>query len=573
MSDNNRREVLENMLFGKSKDKEKYDINKDELFLKYSNKTYPLKLKKSRAGLTQYSGAWTEKEQIHLLRRTLFGFKPSDVVTLNSMTMSQAVDMLINTVPPVPSPPINYYESIYPDPTNIPLGATWVTAPYGDGTVNYYRFLSIWSWWMKNILTQSMSIQEKMIVFWHNHFVCEENVVGDSRLVYNYLNLLRTHSLGNFKTFVKEMTKNPMMLFYLNGHYNIKNSPDENYAREVQELFTIGKGANMWTEDDVKAAAKVLTGFRADTVNITYTFDPNKHETGNKTFTSFYNNTIITGQAGAAGENELDDLLNMIFAQDQTVAKFICRKIYRFFIYYNIDANIETNIISGLANTLIANNWNIKPVLLQLFKSDHFYEATTMDSLITNPMDYYLGMTKALNITINPAIGIIDETKAYYRLASLCEEIGMSPGSPPSVAGWSAYYQEPQFHEMWINSDTLPKRMKNTDALFTNSGIYVSGTYKILCDVLAYAKTLSNPSDPDILVNDCVKYLLAIGLSQNLKDYYKNILTNNNANAYWTQAWNDYINNPGNVTYENIVKSRLRLMLTKLLQLAEHHLI
>lgn len=83
---------------------------------------------------------------------------------------------------------------------------------------------------------------------------------------------------------MKEITKDPMMLFYLNGHYNIKNSPDENYARELQELFTLGKGANMWTEDDVKAAAKVITGFRADTVNLTYTFDPAKHETANKTF-------------------------------------------------------------------------------------------------------------------------------------------------------------------------------------------------------------------------------------------------------------------------------------------------
>ncbi|HMN32608.1 MAG: DUF1800 domain-containing protein [Chitinophagaceae bacterium] len=573
MGEKNRRQFIESLTSKKPEKSQPYDINKDEVFLKYSNKTSPLALKKSRAGLTQYSGAWTTKQQIHLLRRTLFGFTPNDVSTINGLTMSQAVDLIVNSNPAVPAPPINYYESIYPDPTGVPLGATWVNAPYGDGTVNYYRYLSTEAWWMKNILNQGLSIQEKMMVFWHNHFVCEENVVGDSRLLYDYINLIRTNALGNFKTFVKAITKNPMMLFYLNGHYNIKNSPDENYAREVQELFTVGKGANLWNEDDVKAVAKVLTGFRADTVNITYYFDSNKHESGNKTFSSFYNNTVITGQAGAAGENELDDLLNMIFAQDQTVAKYICRKIYRFFVYYNIDANIESTIITGLANTLISNNWNIKPVLLQLFKSDHFYDSTSMDCLITNPMDYYLGMMKALRININPAIGVVDETKAYYRLAILCEEAAMSPGNPPSVAGWPSYYQEPQFHEMWINSDTLPKRMRYTDALFTNSGIYISGTYKLLCDVLYFASTLSNPSDPDVLINDCVRYLLALDLTQTSKDYYKNILTNNNANSYWTQAWNDYINNPGNATYENIVKSRLRLMLTKLLQLAEHHLI
>lgn len=165
----------------------------------------------------------------------------------------------------------------------------------------------------------------------------------------------------------------------------------------------------------------------------------------------------------------------------------------------------------------------------------------------------------------------MDETKAYYTLAYLCE-IVMDPGNPPSVSGWPFYYQAPQYHEMWINSDTLPKRMKYTDAFFTNWGIYVSGAFSIKCDVLPFAQTLSNPYDPDILVSDCVKYLLAIGLSQTLRDSYKLILTNNLANAEWTQAWTNYINNPGNVTYENIVKSRLSLMLTKLLQLAEHHL-
>ncbi|MCC7029601.1 MAG: DUF1800 domain-containing protein [Chitinophagaceae bacterium] len=572
MGDSNRREFLTNLLPEKSKKEAKYDITKDEIFLKYSNKSLPLNLKKSRAGLSQYTGAWTDKQKIHLLRRTMFGVKPADLASLGALTMSQAVDLIINATPAAPAPPVNYYESMYPDPTGVPLGSTWVNAPYGDGTVNYYRYVSTRAWWMKNILTQTMSIQEKMLMFWHNHFVCEDSVVGDARLQYKYITMLRTNCLGNFKTFVKEVTKDPMMLYYLNGHYNIKNSPDENYARELQELFTMGKGANMWTEDDVKAAAKVITGFRADTVNLTYTFDPTKHETANKQFSAFYNNTVITGQAGAAGENELDDLLNMIFAQSQTAAKHLCRKLYRFFIYYDIDANIESTIIAGMATTLINNNWNIKPVLLELFKSDHFYDTISMDCLIANPVDYYMGMSRALGVTVPVAAGIIDENLAYNTFAYLAEIAGMDAGNPPSVSGWPAYYQTPQYHEMWINSDTLPKRMKYTDAFFTNGGIYVSGTYSIKCDVLAFAQNMSNAYDPDALVSDSVKYLLAIGLTQSTRDIYKNILTNNNANAYWTQAWTDYINNPGNVTYENIVKSRLRLMLTKLLQMAEHHL-
>ena len=572
MGGTNRRDFFSDLLPAKLQKNEKYDINKDEIFLKYANKTSPLSLKKTRAGLSQYTGAWTEKQKIHLLRRTMFGAKPSSLNALNGLTMSQAVDLIVNANPAAPLPPTNFYESLYPDPTAVPLGSTWVNAPYGDGTVNYWRWQSTRAWWMSNILNQGMSIQEKMIIFWHNYFVTEEAVVGDSRLQYKYLALLRTHCLGNFKTFVKEITKDPMMLFYLNGHYNIKNSPDENYAREVQELFTIGKGANLWTEDDVKAVAKVLTGFRADTVNLTYTFDPNKHEQGNKIFSAFYNNYTVVGQAGAAGESELDDLLNMIFAQNQTVAKFLCRKLYRFFIYYDIDANVESTIIAGMANTLINNSWNITPVLLELFKSDHFYDSLSMDCVIQNPIDYYLGMCRALSVNFNDAVGIVDNTKAYYSLANFCDIIGMAPGNPPNVSGWPAYYQTPQFHEMWINSDTLPKRMKYTDAFFTNTGLYVSGTYYMKCNVLAFAQTLPNAYDPDVLVSDCVKFLLAIGLSQTLKDSFKDILTNNNANSYWTQAWTDYICSPANVTYKNIVRTRLQLMLTKLLQMAEHHL-
>jgi uncharacterized protein (DUF1800 family) len=570
----NRKDFLNELAPTKKQPKQGYDINKDELFLKYSNKSLPLNLKKSRAGLSQYTGVWGVEQKLHLLRRLMFGSKPSDLVTLNGLTMSQAVDQMINTVQPLPAEPVNYYESVYPDPTGVLLGNSWVTAPYGDGTVNYYRYLSFRASWMKNILNQGLSIQEKMNLFWHNHFVTEANVVGDSRLLYKYHNLLRTHSLGNFKTFVKEITKDPMMLFYLNGHYNVKNSPDENYARELQELFTTGKGTNMWTEDDVKAVAKVLTGYRADTTTLTTSFDPTRHETVNKTFSAFYNNTTITGQTGPNGANELDDLLNMIFANDQIVAKHLCRKIYRFFVYYDIDTNIESTIVTGMAQTLILNNWEIKPVLLQLFKSDHFYDALSMNCLIRTPMDFYLGTARTFNIQLSPLMDIVDYHKAHYSFATMCEQNAMDPGSPPSVSGWPAYYQTPQFHEMWINSDTLPKRMRNTDTLLTNFGYYVSAAFTLKYDVLAFVGSLSTPSDPDAVINQCVAYFLALTLSQTLKDDFKSILLGpgQTNNIYWTNAWNDYINNPGNAVFAGTVRTRLQDMFTKLLRMAEHHL-
>jgi uncharacterized protein (DUF1800 family) len=366
-----------------------------------------------------------------------------------------------------------------------------------------------------------------------------------------------------------------MMLFYLNGHYNVKNSPDENYARELQELFTLGKGAGLWNEDDVKEAAKVLTGWRVDTVNVTSYFDPVRHETVNKQFSAFYNNAVITGQAGAAGANELDALLNLIFANDQLVAKHLCRKIYRFFMYYDIDTTIENTIISGMAQTLINNNWEILPVLSQLFKSDHFYDALSMDCLIRTPMDYFLGMARTANIAVpNLLTDTVENHKACYSLATLCEQTGMNPGNPPNVAGWQAYMQTPYYHQLWINSDTIPKRMRYTDQLLSNGGIYVSANTQLRIDVLAFAQSLNTPQDPDALVDQCVKYFLALTLSQSLKDSYKSILLGpgQTQNSYWTNAWNDNINNPGNTTFKGIVTTRLRDFLTKMLRMAEHHL-
>ena len=569
----NRKEFLNDVLADSKQPSQPYDINKDAFFLKYSNKSLPLNLKKTRAGLSQYTGTFGEKQKIHLLRRLMFGVKPADLTALNGLTMSQAVNLLINTVPPLPTDPVNFYESLYPDPTGVLLGASWINAPYGDGTVDYYRTLSLNASWMKNILNQGSSIMEKMIIFWHNCFVTENNVAGDSRMQYQYLSLLRTHALGNFKVFVKEISKNPMMLFYLNGHYNVKNSPDENYARELQELFTLGKGSNMWTEDDVKEVAKVMTGYRANTATLTTTFDPTKHETVNKTFSAFYNNATIIGQTGANGANELDDLLNIIFAKDTIVAKHLCRKIYRFFLYYDIDTNIESTIIDGLAQTLILNNWDIKPVLLQLFKSDHFYDPLSMDCYIRTPMDFFLGTSRTFNLQISPLLDIVDYHKAHYVFANACEQNGMAPGNPPSVSGWPAYYQTPQFHQMWINSDTLPKRMRIMDALLSNGGYYVSATYQHKYDVLAFTASLSTPSDPVAVIDQCVKYFLGLTLSASLKDDFKMLLLDGSMqNSSWTIAWTNYTNSPLDPTFIGIVKSRLQDMLTKLLRMAEHQL-
>jgi uncharacterized protein (DUF1800 family) len=146
----------------------------------------------------------------------------------------------------------------------VPPGGVWVNAPYGDGTINSRRITSFKSWWTGQMLTQQVSLREKMVLFWHNHFSTQTATVSDSRYIYKHNNLLRTMAFGNFKELVKQITIDPAMLRYLNGYASSKTAPDENYARELQELFTMGKGPNSkYTESDVKAAARLLANLAA----------------------------------------------------------------------------------------------------------------------------------------------------------------------------------------------------------------------------------------------------------------------------------------------------------------------
>lgn len=215
----------------------------------------------------------------------------------------------------------------------------------------------------------------------------------------------------------------------------------------------------------MKAAAKVLTGWRNNAATISSYFDATKHDTSNKTFSSFYNNTIITGRTGTtAGNQELDDLLTMIF-NTQEVAKYICRRLYRWFVYYDIDASVETNVIAPLANILRTNNYEIKPVLAALLKSEHFFDVFSRGCQIKSPVDLVVGLCREFTVSFQPASDYITNYGFYNYLVSWVSNMQQNIGDPPDVSGWKAYYQEPQFYEVWVNSDTLPKRNQYTDTL------------------------------------------------------------------------------------------------------------
>jgi len=575
----------------------------DPLFEKYRRKNYSIRHNAASnnarvgpvsSGLAAYTGAWTLNEATYLLRHTQFGFKKSDADSFVNLGMTASVNALLNFTNTTPNPPINYYQPDSADENGLPYGSDWTQNVFTSGSVggttntNRTRALAAWSFALG--LNQELNIREKMALFWYHFIPIDFTVVRSSqnsfcgtnsaRICYDYMKYFRENCLGNFKTIIRNMATQPAMMYYLNNQANTKNAPDENFAREVMELFTLGKDPlSAYTQEDVVEAAKVLTGWRVKNLNAhptTTTYDDTLHDKTTKTFSTFFNSTVING----TGANELDAFIDMIFSKSNVVSEYICRRIYRFFVYYDIDANIEANVITPLAQVFVASNWNILPVLDTLFKSQHFYDMANRGACIKSPVDLVIGTLRTFNLSST----VTDATNynAQYRIWNDFNTSFLAPmeqvmGTIPNVSGWNAYYQKPSFHEYWINSTTTQKRFSFFNSIFNGyTRTYNGLATRIEVDVIAWVQQFPNATcaDPDLLVDQCVKYLLPIDLSTTVKNTLKiqNLLSNQTDNNYWTTAWNNYISNPANTTYTNTVKTRLKSLLLTITQLAEYQL-
>ena len=531
---------------------------------------------RTNSGINTYTGPWSEQEVVHLLKRTMFGAKKADVDYFKGLSMSQAVDQLLNPTAPNPTPPVKeYVTSTTPGvnaDANILQGTTWVNDINSDGTVQSQRRASYKKWLTGTMINQDRSIREKMIMFWVDHFGNETTDVGFGNWAYTQHSLIRQYALGNFKNLVRDISKDVMMLRYLNGYLNNKNAPDENYARELFELFTLGKGpGSQYTENDVKEAAKVLTGWQINGTTYTSVFNATRHDTTNKTFSSFFGNTVITGRTGAtAGDLELNDLINMTFNQAE-VAKFIVRKLYRWFVYYAIDAGTEANVISPLADIFRSNNYEIKPVLSALFKSEHFFDMLNRGCYIKTPADQVIGSLREMNVQFRPETDWDTNYGLWNTFFNWMVNMGQNLHDPPNVSGMPAYYQEPSFHEIWINSDSLPKRNQFTDTMI-NSG-YARNGFRVQFNCVAFAQTLPNPGNPNDLVDDALKIFFRNDLSAQSKQQIKTqiLLTGQQWDYYWTNAWAAYVSNPTTANF-NTVNTRLKSLFQYLFNLSEYQL-
>ena len=546
-------------------------MNRRNFFLGSKNKNESSNTSiRTTSGLSVYTGTFSNSELVHLLKRSLFGARPSDVINCINKPVFEVINLLL-TKSPIPTPPVNTYNDADYTDQAVGQGEIWTNAPYTDDTANSRRYLSLKAWWAGLMLNQQMSIHEKMVLFWHNHFATEVTVIGDARFAFKHNALLRSHALGNFKNLLKQVSVDPAMLKYLNGYLNTKEAPDENYSRELQELFTVGKGPDSYyTEDDVKAAAKILTGYRIDEKRICSTFDEGSHDASDKRFSAFYDSKVIIGKVGASGAKEVDELLNLLLSRPETALN-ICRKLYRFFVYYNIDNETEVNVIKPLATIFKNGNYEILPVLKALFSSEHFFDPVNRGGIIKSPVDFTVGLCREFEIVFPDHSDIVNQYYMWHFIRTQAGNMLQDIGDPPNVAGWPAYYQAPQFHEIWINSDTINKRNELTDRLIGEG--YTRRGKTIIIDVVALAEKMSNPSDVNSLIHDSLLLLYTIEISQASKNFLKSILLSGQTSEYyWTEAWNIYKKNTSNVTARNTVSLRLKAMYKYLMNMPEYQL-
>jgi uncharacterized protein (DUF1800 family) len=538
-------------------------MDRREFFTRTRKKSKQYSGRRISSGLNPYSGSWTINEVAHMLKRTMFGAKKEDIDYFLGLSPDAAVDELLNNIPAV-SPPLRDYGliedefGVFHDDLGVPQGQTWINdlntlSNSGvRGSINGLRISSLHKWWAGLIINQNRSITEKMVMFWHHHFSVQEEEVGNATMLWRHHNIFRRNGIGNIKQLVKDVTVDPAMLYHLNGYLNSKLAPDENYAREMQELFTIGKGPDsLYTENDVIAAARVLTGWRIDSTTLNSYLDTSAHDTGSKSFSSFYNNTTIANN----GVQEVDELVNMIFNTTEA-ARFICRKLYNWFVYYQIDTDTETNVITPLSELLRSSNFDIKPVLAALFKSEHFFDPLNQACFIKNPYDIIAGTLREFNVNIPIYTDWQNGYPFFGNIYNKASEMQQTLFQPPDVSGWPSYYQEPMYYELWVNSNSLPKRANYTDALIRDS----------MLDVKAFANYSSAPADPNQLVTDVTALLLRYPLSTNSKNYVKNrfLLNNTNDDTVWTNTWNSNNN--------AVIIASLNEMFKFIMNLPEFHL-
>lgn len=537
--------------------------------------------------LDAYTQPLTAQTAAHLLRRATFGPTQAEITAFTNLTAQQAVTHLINNANYGAPPPVDA------DETKPTAGRPFLTLPYDD-TRNFALGQYVRYWWLALMTQQTTppSLLDKLALFWQNHFVTTRSEVQDHRFVFRYIQLIRANALGNFRTFVTAVTKDPAMLRFLNGDENEVGKPNENYARELQELFTVGAvdagGNKNYTEDDVKNAARVLTGWghtnfkKAGSTSFDTTFNSIRHDSADKQFSVHYNNRVIGGRSNStAGDAELAELVNMLLAHPQC-PRFICRKLYRWFVNPNVTDEVETNVIEPLAAFFAgpANDFAIRPVVEKLLTSQAFFDPANRAAMVKSPADLVVGSMRFFNQPVPDSSSEVSAFRKYfdfvfYRMSDMQMELV----EQPTVFGYDAYYQ-PGLSKLWINTTTLGLRGNLTDA-FVLPWLQIKPGYTMGIDLLTWARNLQ-PNFSDVTGTAAISCTdVLAGLTRNLFAHdlqpaqqnflIDQIMMQQLPRTSWTFEWNSYRRNPNDGGSRFAVLNRLQNLMKYLLRMAEYH--
>lgn len=410
------------------------------------------------------SKPWDKQRVQHLYRRMGFGADHATIQSALGMDPAILVDSLVDEAVSLPTTPA-------------PVWGYWALGDYTNSEVEGPQ--QILDWYVQFVEDMlNNGLRDKLTLFWSNHFVTQLDVYQCPSYMFQYYNLLQTHGTGNFRNFVHAIGINPAMIVFLNSYQNTATSPNENYARELYELFTLGVD-NGYTQTDIVETAKALTGWNGFTdFCAPLTFVDGNHSHANKT---------IFGQTGDWG---YDDVITILFEQrgDQ-VAQHICKKLYAYFV----SPVLDQTFIDGLATTLVNSNFELVPVLKQMFKSEHFFDEDIIGVKIKSPMEMMLTFVKDGAFTTNQEV--LSGSQYYGAI------LGQKIFDPVDVAGWQGDHD-------WINTSTITGRWLITDYLI--GWIYQNHPEEL--QALALAVVGGNTTDPYLATQMIIDHFTPRGL-------------------------------------------------------------
>ena len=347
----------------------------------------------------------------HLLRRAGFGARPDEWQAWRKLGVAGTTESLLH-------------------PERTPDNLEAVLQAIGGDYVDFENLDSLKNWWLYRMVHTKRPLEEKITLFWHNHFATANYKVDRPRWMWNQNNLFRQYGMGNFRTLLQQMARDPAMLVWLDGRDNRNSAPNENFAREVMELFSMGVGSG-YSEKDIKEAARAFTGWRYEDRVKSFVYDPNLHDDGAKT---------VFGQTG---NFHTDDIIDLLCRRPQT-ANFLAHKLWRFFAY----DDPSPQDLAPLEAAYFGSDYDLRAVLQALFMSPAFYSDKALYSRIKSPVEFAVITMRTLDAPMSAANGL------QNRISSMGQDLF----NPPDVKGWRE-------GAMWINTRTLLARVNFSSEL------------------------------------------------------------------------------------------------------------